>query len=413
MPNLPNASTCCGCLVCIDSCPCNALSVNISADGFFYPFCDFTICKECGLCESVCPVLNISSFPDHDFKTQPFAAWSLNNETRLRSASGGGFAELAHQILSEGGLIAGAITKGTDVFHTIIESPEELRHLQGSKYLQSNTLGVYRKTLHYLQNDRTVLFSGTPCQVAAVLRFVSDKRYTGILYTCDLVCHGVPSRALFKAYLQNQNKKVQEIISFRDKAVSWKNSYAMTVKLADGEVRRNEYSKDFFLASFGLGLALRKSCYSCPFATLSRPVDISLGDFWGVRSWPEQHEKGISLIIVHSEKGLDLLRRTKGLETHPATWELALPLNPRIYNGKNMMGRFPLRSFLVQALKYLPYPLLIKLYGNIIPRALFWWWPYKFVLITYLKIASQIKRVRLKNMLKKLTDKNQINKGQR
>lgn len=401
MPNLPKISVCSGCLACIDSCPCNALSINISADGFFYPSCDSTICKECGLCERECPVLNISSFPRHDFKTQPFAAWSLNDETRLCSASGGGFAELAHQILREGGVVAGAMTKGTDVFHTIIESPEELRRLQGSKYLQSNTVGVYRKTLEYLQNDRTVLFSGTPCQVAAVLRFVSDKRYTGMLYTCDLICHGVPSRALFKIYLQNQKKKVQEIISFRDKTVSWKNSYAMTVKYTDGEVRRSEYSNDFFLTSFGLGIALRKSCYQCPFATLSRAADISLGDFWGVKSWPEQHEKGVSLIIVHSEKGLDLLRRTKGLEEHPATWEEALPLNSRIYEGRNMMRQFPSRIFLAQALKYLPYPMLAGFYGKM-PKAYLWWWPYKFVLILYLKMASQIKRARLKNILEKL-----------
>ncbi|MCD6184844.1 MAG: Coenzyme F420 hydrogenase/dehydrogenase, beta subunit C-terminal domain [Deltaproteobacteria bacterium] len=346
--------------------------------------------------------MNISNFPCHDFKTQPFAAWSLNDETRLRSASGGGFAELAHQIFKEGGAVAGAMTRGTDIFHTIIESPEELQRLQGSKYLQSNTVGVYRKTLEYLQKGRMVLFSGTPCQVAAILRFISDKRYTGMLYTCDLICHGVPSHALFKIYLQNQKKKVQEIISFRDKAVSWKNSFAMTVKYANGEVRRNEYSKDFFLNFFGLGLSLRKSCYQCPFATLSRATDISLGDFWGIKSWPEQHKNGVSLIIVHSEKGLDFLRRTKGLEIHSATWEDALPLNPRIYNGRNMMGRFPPRFFLAQALKYLPYPLLIKLYGNIMPKTHFWWWPYKFVLISYLKMASQIKRIRLKNMFKKL-----------
>ena len=127
-----------------------------------------------------------------------------------------------------------------------------------------------------------------------------------------------------------------------------------------------------------------------------------MGDFWGIKSWPEQHKNGVSLIIVHSEKGLDFLRRTKGLEIHSATWEDALPLNPRIYNGRNMMGRFPPRFFLAQALKYLPYPLLIKLYGNIMPKTHFWWWPYKFVLISYLKMASQIKRIRLKNMFKKL-----------
>ena len=402
MPNLSKISVCSGCLACIDSCSCNALSINISADGFFYPSCDSTKCKECGLCERVCPVLNISSFPCHEFKTQPFAAWSLNDETRLRSASGGGFAELAHQILREGGVVTGAMTKGTDVFHTIIESPEELRHLQGSKYLQSNTVGVYRKTLKYLQNGRTVLFSGTPCQVAAVLRFVSDKRYTGMLYTCDLVCHGVPSRTLFKIYLQNQKKKVQGIISFRDKTMGWKNSFAMTVKYKDGEVRRTEYQNDFFLSSFLFDLVLRKSCYQCPFSTLSRVADISLGDFWGVKSWPEQQQKGVSLVIVHSEKGLDLLRRTKGLEVYSTTWEEALPLNPRIYNGRNMMGKFPLRIFLDQALRYLPYPLLIKLYGNLMPKTHFWWWPYKFVLILYLRMASQIKRVRLKNVLKKL-----------
>ena len=52
-------------------------------------------------------------------------------------------------------------------------------------------------------------------------------------------------------------------------------------------------------------ISLRPSCYDCRFTTVNRQGDITLGDFWGIgRKYPERDDdKGISLIIVNSEKG--------------------------------------------------------------------------------------------------------------
>ena len=50
-----------------------------------------------------------------------------------------------------------------------------------------------------LEEGTAVLFSGVPCQVDGLKRYLG-KDYPNLL-TCDLVCHGVPSPAVFRAYL--------------------------------------------------------------------------------------------------------------------------------------------------------------------------------------------------------------------
>lgn len=395
MLNLPKKALCCGCLACVDACVSDALEPSFSKDGFLYPSKHLEKCLECGKCESVCPVLH-NYCVDGSFEIYPVAAWSRNESIRMNSSSGGVFAELAKYIIANAGKVIGAITIGLGVRHQLIETVQEIESLQGSKYLQSNTSGIYKKSLSLLKEGHTLLFSGTPCQVNALLKFVHKKKYKGKLYTCDLVCHGVPSYSLFIKYLNLYEKKTTKVLGFRDK----KNGgprLAMLLEFQDGKKMRSPYPQDPFLRCFALDLAMMKSCYNCRFAGLNRCSDLTLGDFWGSYSYTNEKSKGLSLVLVNTAKGEELLNSVQNVEHHKVSWKEALNLkNPRLYSGVNLMDKHPLRPFLPFALNLLTPEQLLKLYGNAAPRKFFWWWPYKVSLSIFMLLNRFIRRYYLK-----------------
>ena len=60
-------------------------------------------------------------------------------------------------------------------------------------------------------------------------------------------------------------------------------------------------------------LVLRESCFKCPYTNFDRVSDITIGDFWG---WEKvsglfHDNKGVSLLMVNSEKGQWLLDQVK------------------------------------------------------------------------------------------------------
>jgi hypothetical protein len=305
--------------------------------------------------------------------------------------------------LNDGGVVAGAALNGTNVFHSFISSEDEVGLLQGSKYLQSHSAGIYRQMAEYLRAGKKVLFSGTPCQVSGALSYAKCSGCdTHMLYTCDLVCHGVPSTLVFRRYLESQ-EGVEEVLSFRDKTVRRTNTFAVTMRLHSGKTVRSEHPKDPFWSLYFLDLVLRRSCYSCAFATLTRLSDITLGDYWGAKSWPSEARSGLSIVLVHTIKGSELLASTHNLRIEPTCWSEALTSNPRIYEGRNPMGKFPCRHFLSSAVKSLSFSTFLKFYANAAERRQFWWYPYKLLLILHLRVALVLKRIRLERTLASLT----------
>ncbi len=398
MLNLPDKSSCCGCLACADACVSGALEPSFSTDGFLYPSKQIEKCLECGKCESVCPI-NQAQKRDSSFDTYPVAAWSLNESIRVISSSGGIFAELARFVISNSGKAIGAATDGLLVRHQLIETVQEIESLQGSKYLQSNTSGIYKKSLALLKEGHTVLFSGTPCQVCALLAFVDRKKYNGTLYTCDLVCHGVPSYSLFSQYLNTYEEKPKKVLSFRDKKRDGP-GLAMSLELKDGKKLRSPYPRDPFLRCFALDLAMMRSCYNCPFAGLKHCSDLTLGDFWGTYSYANEKSKGLSLVLVNTAKGEELLNSIHSVEHHKVSWKEALNFkNPRVYSGINLMGKHPLRALLPVALRIMSPKRLMRVYGNTAPRQFFWWWPYKVSLFFLKQLNKSVQRKKLNQIL--------------
>jgi len=229
---------------------------------------------------------------------------------------------LAKQTLQKGGIVCAAKQENDNkLHHIIIHNERELTTCLKSKYYQSSTDFTFKDIKKYLSDSTNVLFCGTPCQVAGLLSFLG-KKYENLV-TCDLICHGVPSKKIIDKYIADKEKqyksKLKEIL-FRDKINGW-NNMRITLTFENGKKYSQIASYDDFYFGFFRGLYYRKSCYHCPFATESRVSDISLGDFWGIEHTNSKldSQKGISLILVNSQKGKDLLKSIEkeiSLEKH-------------------------------------------------------------------------------------------------
>ncbi len=326
-------------------------------DGHFMPIIDEQLCISCHRCEKVCIVNNI--YKPLSNESKPYASWTTDNNLLEKSSSGGTFAQIAIEFIENGGLVTGASIDGVEVKHILIDKISDLHLLQGSKYIQSITTGIYNEVLERLNDGAKVLFSGTPCQVSGLYNFVPMILWDN-LYTIDLICHGVPSRKDLSMYLDSHTPKIKQILSFRDK--SWKYGYAMT--LIDLNGNKVQDDRNFFYDSFNSNKTLRWSCYKCPFKTgIQRQSDITIGDFWGAKRFDEQKTKGLSLCIVHSSKGQQLLE-TSNLHREEINWNECLPKNKDYFNPRNFFKFHPLRLLYPKLVNSCDFETIKILYGK-------------------------------------------------
>ena len=374
-PGLASRRTCTGCMTCIDACGFGALTSEIRRDGHLYPQVEYSRCTGCGACRKVCPVLQKQN-ERTDGHSHPYAAWSNDRTLRMQSASGGIFAALATQILSEGGCVAGAVMDGLTVNYRFIERLDELPQLQGSKDQQGDLSGIYRETRKRLQAGRKVLFSGMGCQIAGLLSFLKSRKYSGELYTVDLICGGFPSVLPLQAFVAHADKPVLTIKTFRDKTFGWKSiGYAYSLKTINTDGSESDYgSKNLIIGAFNSHLTCRSSCLNCKFVGVERPSDLTIGDFWGDKEYPEEHFKGLSVVVSHSATGEKLLFRSK-ITIHPVRWDKFVFHNPRMVVGKFHYLRFHPARFLLRIFPYLPYRLQCNLYHGTPPVGL--WKAYR------------------------------------
>lgn len=237
-----------------------------------------------------------------------YAAKLKDVEQLKKSSSGGMFFALAEKILSEGGSVIAACYdyENNKLEHILIREKNELSKALGSKYMQSDTKSIF-EYLKILPNDRQHLFIGTGCQVAAAMSYarISKIDVSKVIFT-DIICHGVPSPMIWSDFiseLENQNGKI-EYLTFKDKRRGWLHPYAY-VKTEDGK----EHSIDEYVKIFHGGCALRPSCYFCPYTSVERETDITIGDFWGIENKkPEFYDaNGVSLVLVHTVKGKEFM----------------------------------------------------------------------------------------------------------
>ena len=303
---------CAGCTACMSICPHDAIRMQADRKGFLYPMTDEELCTDCGLCQKICPFQDGYSIKGNYAQPKVYAAKHRDNNVRMHSSSGGMFTALSDYILSQDGVIYGAaFDEQFRVCHQKAENTEERNKFRGSKYVQSDLNGVFTDIKDDLRGGRQVLFTGTPCQNAGLYAYL-NKGYDN-LYLCDIVCHGTPSPFLWKDYvhfLENRNKSKLIRYSFRYKEIGWR-GYNVYVTFDNGKSKLNTPEVLAYTNIFGSDLALRSSCYHCKFANLHRPSDITIADFWGIeKSVPDfDDNKGVSLVLVNSTKGMGLFQR--------------------------------------------------------------------------------------------------------
>lgn len=308
---------CTGCGVCASACLSGCIRMQADAAGFFYPCVDTSTCCGCENCVAKCPVINPPAIKKDQKEPEVYAAWSLDRDVRYASTSGGIFTELAKAVLKRGGYVAGAkYTKDHLVEHALINHEKDIALLRQSKYVQSETKAIYKQTEVALQTGKPVLFVGTPCQCAGLHTFLGQPYEN--LVICDFICRGVNSPKVYIKYLQeleSQYKSRVKQVWFKNKTYGW-NKFCTKILFENGQEYYGGRDTDPFMYGYikkELNLYMRPSCGQCRFKGSKRPVDLTLGDFWGVQLQKNEDMKnGVSVVLVHTPAGKVLFDSLSG-----------------------------------------------------------------------------------------------------
>lgn len=320
MIEISDSKNCCGCQACMQVCPKQCISMQNGKDGFCYPFVDASSCVNCGLCNKICPIESTKDITD-DVKNgsfPSFAAISRDKKSLMKSSSGGVFKEMAKIVIAEGGYVAGCLFDETlTARHVITNDIAVIDKMRGSKYVQSDTARVYSDIKKFLKNGKKVMFSGTPCQCAALRHTVGVKLSENLLIV-DFACHGVPSPVAWKEYLKSLHWDEVSECEMRDKSKCWE-KFSFRVK---GEkhgknvVQEGVLKESIWIRGFLSHVYVRPSCYSCQFRNGRNQSDLTISDCWGARTLiptvtNEQMKNGISSVIVRTGKGQEYFERIK------------------------------------------------------------------------------------------------------
>lgn len=303
---LEDMNKCYGCHACYNACPANAIRMTENTEGFLMPSVNSAMCVKCDMCRKVCPQIN-ASYPNAELPEA--AALIASDEIRAESSSGGAFSVIAEYILKNKGFVCGAaFDRNFEAHHIIIDNIKDLGLIRKSKYIQSRIGSVYSEIKELLSDNKTVFFTGTPCQVAGLYSFLG-KKYPNLI-TADLLCHGTPSPKAWKIYLDSlPNRSEINSIEFRSKKNGWTGDYNLKISYNDKSEIIVPHKENRFIQAFINSKINRKSCASCQFARCPRQGDFTIGDFWGVNKYEPSlnDKKGTSVVLINNSKASDLL----------------------------------------------------------------------------------------------------------
>ena len=309
MIEIKDKYNCCGCGACEQICPKHCITLNDDEEGFLYPAVDLKTCIDCKLCEKVCHELHPYSTREPE---KVLAAINKDENIRMKSSSGGIFYVLAAKTINDGGVVFGA--RFDDNWQVVLDYAETLEDIvpfMGSKYVQARTDSAFRNAKVFLDQNRKVLFSGTPCQIAALNQYLR-KDYEN-LTTVDFVCHGVPSPKVWGMYLNEIVSSVNNIkdVKFRNKSTGWKN---FNFKLSYNDVSKSycivsHHRENPYMKVFLNDVILRPSCYDCKAKCGRSKSDITVADFWGIQEEIPimDDDKGTGLVMINTGKGMNSL----------------------------------------------------------------------------------------------------------
>ena len=304
-------SKCTGCGACANVCPKSCIQMKSDELGFQYPVVSSDLCINCGKCDHTCPMMSRDSVSETTFE-KSYAIKAKDNKIRWNSSSGGVFSLLALKVIDEGGTVYGAAFDNSfHVHHVAAMSPSDITPIRGSKIIQSSTSTIFQEVKRKLDNGEKIYFSGTPCQIYALLRAL-NKKYDNLI-TQDIICHGVCSLTLYEQYLDYKRKTHRsniQSINFRSKETGWRD-YSTSINYENGDKTVVPHAKDELMRAYLRNYALRPSCYACPFKGKNRMSDITLADFWGAEHFVNNidDDKGVSFVVCHSAKGEDYIKK--------------------------------------------------------------------------------------------------------
>ncbi len=308
MIQIKNKVDCCGCNACGDVCSKNAISFITDNEGFWYPEVDGSKCVDCGLCEKVCPIINVNELKKNDLpQSVCYAAEHKNLEVVFDSTSGGLFSALAEAMYKSDGYVGGAIFNDDfSVRHYISHDKKDLPKLRSSKYLQSHLDGFFKNVRDLLKAGEKVLVCGSPCQMAALRAFLR-KDYDNLVIV-DYICRGINSPKVWRKYLDSYEERYGSKVVYckaKSKEYGWRN-LTQKVILENGKAYYETKDQSNFTKGYlRTGVYCRPSCYDCKFKGYPRIADITLADFWGIENVDQALEKdlGTSLVMINSKKG--------------------------------------------------------------------------------------------------------------
>ncbi len=299
-------AACFGCEACAAACPQKAVRMERDGEGFAYPVVDEALCTDCGLCAEVCPALH----PLEKKACRAYAVRCSDLRTLYASTSGGAFSLIASRILKRGGLVCGAVFDET--FKVVHRLSDDIAPMRKSKYVQSSLGGCFAELEEALRQGREVLFTGTPCQCHGIKRLYG--KYPGLIIAA-LLCRGVQPPALWEEYTDYLREQGElTAFCFRDKRRA---DDAHTVSCTVGGTETAvSYNKDPFCRIYTKDLALRPSCYACPYCRPDKDFDFTIGDFWGIEKIrPELADgKGMSLVIAGSPYAVETMEELRGTD---------------------------------------------------------------------------------------------------
>lgn len=316
---------CCGCTACMNICPKAAIKMEADFEGFLYPQVDESKCINCGLCEKVCPIVN----PPQLAETIHRCVVSRNSDLKVleESTSGGFIDALAEHMLNAHQTLVCGVAYDEDFMpiHKIVSDRQETEKFRNSKYAQSVLGDTFCQVKQLLQQEKYVLFIGTPCQVAGLKSFLQKDYDT--LVTVDIVCRSIPSPLLWREYLKWQEQQYKSKIvkvSCRKKTYGY-HSGALEIEFANGQHYAGSNRVDYFMKCFHKDVCSRPSCYDCRFKTVHRCSDFTVFDSWKpdeIATLPAgDDDRGYSNVLVHTQKGKQLLEQMKNVVLFDADME--------------------------------------------------------------------------------------------
>lgn len=311
MINITEKPKCCGCAGCVNICAVKAITMKADHEGFLYPHVDEEKCTQCGLCDSVCPVINVK--PETVIEQAAFLIQHNDLDIRKESTSGGAFTAIAKNVLDKSGVVFGAgFNDDFVVVHQMVETIDGLKKFRNSKYVQSEIGETFTIAKHFLNEGRLVLFSGTPCQIEGLLQYL--RKPFDNLITVDFVCRAVPSPLVWEKYkkMRSKNRTIQSAL-FRDKNPYGYNYSQISMKFKDENIYFGVES-DPYLRAFFDNISDRPSCYECRFKKRYRTSDITLWDCYNVHKFSKDFDEdgGTTRALVHSQKGKDIISAISG-----------------------------------------------------------------------------------------------------